>query len=71
MKLYFLSNFIFFIVFLVLGMGCLYGCLAGNYIHIVFVGACGYFCYLLYTDDEDGESIKQWLNRKLHKSKGE
>ena len=36
-----------------------------NWAHWLFVAASLYFAYLLFIDDEDGESLKQLLTRKI------
>ena len=45
--------------------GAMYGVIAGNSAHWLFVAASLYFSYLLFTDSEDGESLKCLLIRKI------
>ena len=48
--------------------GALWGVIAGNWAHLLFVAASLYFAYLLFTDDEDGESLKLLLTRKIKRA---
>ena len=60
-------------VWLLLAIGGIYGIIAGNWAHWITFGCSLYFCYLLFTDHEDGESLKDLLIRKIkaHKANKE
>lgn len=57
-------------VWLMFFCACTYGVIAGNPLHLIFVAGSIYFSYLLITDDEDGESLKQYAIRKYKAHKG-
>lgn len=58
-------NLVWLCVWLVLGAGAMYGVIDGNWAHCIFVCAAAYFSYLLFTDKEDGESLKEFAIRKI------
>lgn len=58
-------------VWLVMLCGAIYGVIAGNPAHWLFVAASLYFATLLFIDREDGESLKDLIIRKIkaHKAR--
>lgn len=62
-------NLVWLCVWLSCGAGAIYGVISGNWAHWVFVGASVYFSYLLFTDKEDGESLKEYAIREIKSHK--
>lgn len=60
-------NMIWMIVWMLLGIVSAWG-MFHNWVHIITLAACVYFSMLLFNDTEDGESLKQLLQRKLNKA---
>lgn len=52
-------------VWLLLAIGGLFGIVAGNWAHWITLCGSLCFCYLFFTDHEDGESLKDLIIRKL------
>ncbi len=63
-------NTVWLTVWLLLAIGCIYGIIAGNPAHWVTLCGSMYFVILLFTDREDGESLKDLLFRKIKAHKG-
>lgn len=65
MKDYQVYNLVWLIVWVLLCIGGIYGIIMGNWAHIVTAAGSGYFPYLTFVEDEDGESIKNFAVRML------
>lgn len=56
-------NLFWLIVWVLLGIGGAYGVAMGNLAHLVTLGASIYFAILLWVDNEEGESLKDFTVR--------
>lgn len=71
MKSYQVYNLVWLIVWALLGIGGIFGIIMGNWAHLVTAAGSGYFSYLLFVEDEDGESLKDFAVRMVkHHSEG-
>ena len=63
-------NLVWLIVWSLFIPAGIWGIIAGNPVHFVTAGAGCYFSYLLFTDKEDGESLKAYFTRVIKAHKG-
>lgn len=58
-------NFVWLVIWVMGIIGSIWGMCAGNWAHIIMLSGCSYFAILLWIDEEDGESLKDYFKRKL------
>ncbi len=58
-------NAIWVFVWLMLGIGGVFGIIAGNPAHWFTTGAALLFAVMMFNDNEDGESLKDLVTNKI------
>lgn len=65
MKGYQVYNLVWLMVWALIGIGGLFGIIKGNWFHLVTLAGGIYFSFLLFVEDEDGESLKDFAVRMV------
>lgn len=58
-------NLVWLTIWAMMFIASIVGIIAGNWVYWCFAAFSLYFCGLLFTDNEDGESLKQLVTRKI------